>query len=813
MEKKLLHFLGFIIPFIVYSSANAQLVVVPCTGAQITKVNSKKQPLHPHAYNLVFDQKGQLHGNLPQNFFPDDQLSFYVGGKDLAQEQQKLFFQKAKVALEHLHVIQDDKNLTKILQMVYGLSAGDLADLEADYKKLIAPNPAKPNDTALYIPRIPLQATYYYTVSSDDINPSVQIPLNANIACGCGASWKPIYPDQNTINILLTRINLYNKRVNEWLDRTKDMLVPVTADRITRLNALDTHLQTNLNELTTIMTKVNAKDTAGISNAQVTKLIADDANLNTKIENEVNLNRSVGGVNDNLRNWMKYWFWYQRSPMPSLNPFPFFQDQDIVPDTSHLMALRSKIAFYQNALKNGSSSSSSLTDDQVTKDVKKIDSCNTAIQAQLSSFQNATALKATNKKLIDSFATTASVLNREIFVVSGTKKDDPIFWMRHHNAANHSEEMNFTPEKEYVESDHVVILTHNLTHSQQASVSLAYQPVVVDESQLGDLLNNSINLYNTSQTAATTGGGLNFELYSWKGNVPTRVIAHAHSDQLTASNIKKIQADIKNLMSLDRVIKYVVKQKNPEVAIQTITDTAAVYHAQKELTPSVISSQLAKYTVGVTQAPASSSANPTAPNSASAKGAPANALTITATATTTAVPVTTAAGATSKPNPVDTFRYRVNKLYRIYPMAGFAFTLNNFISVASNSAGTAPGLATSQPQSHYIGGLKVFFEKTDIRNTSFMWEDDEHGNPLFWTRTHFDLAVDLGTPLNNIYTGFGLDPIPGAAFNFGVVWNRYNYYQYSGGQQIINRSLYRPGFYIGLSTDAAVVAQIIKLFK
>ena len=146
-------------------------------------------------------------------------------------------------------------------------------------------------------------------------------------------------------------------------------------------------------------------------------------------------------------------------------------------------------------------------------------------------------------------------------------------------------------------------------------------------------------------------------------------------------------------------------------------------------------------------------------------------------------------------------------------MAGFAVTLNNFVSVPPNAAGTGPGLPASQSQVNYIAGIKFFFEKTDIRNTNFIWQTDQNGRALWLSRTHFDLAVDIGNPLNNIYTGFGIDPLPGAAINFCVVWNRYNYYEYAGGQQITNRMLYRPGFYLGLTTDASAVAQIIKLFK
>jgi len=94
-----------------------------------------------------------------------------------------------------------------------------------------------------------------------------------------------------------------------------------------------------------------------------------------------------------------------------------------------------------------------------------------------------------------------------------------------------------------------------------------------------------------------------------------------------------------------------------------------------------------------------------------------------------------------------------------------------------------------------------------------MLDKDEHGNKLLLSRLHFDLAVNATAPFNNIYTGFGVDPIPGAAFNFGVAWNQYTYYAYADGQQTVNKPLYRPGIYIGLTIDPAVVAQFITLFK
>ncbi|MGF7076208.1 hypothetical protein [Mucilaginibacter sp. 3215] len=163
--------------------------------------------------------------------------------------------------------------------------------------------------------------------------------------------------------------------------------------------------------------------------------------------------------------------------------------------------------------------------------------------------------------------------------------------------------------------------------------------------------------------------------------------------------------------------------------------------------------------------------------------------------------------------PVDTFKYRVNKRYRIFPMTGIAYTTNSFQDVASSSDGASAGKVTQEQQTHFIIGLKVFFNKTDIRSNKFFLGNDAYGKSVVLTRLHFDAAVDIVSPLRNIYTGLGLDLGPGVSLNGGAVFNKYNYNLYSNGQNTIIKTLYGTGAYIGLTTDVSVVADLFKLLN
>jgi len=787
----IIHVFGQTGPLLAQVSAIPSFQRLPDFNSDVTKSATSTD-------TLLFDQQGRLRGNLPQKLLFTDMLAFNVSGKNLFSEEQKQLIEHARKALKHIQEVEADSSLMNILNDVYKIKKTDLDNLAAVYKT-IADNSQV---VSAYIPLI-RKDTEYYQVKTFDTKGMNQIEMQANKITPFKNNCTPWFQDQNDLNISLTRVNLFRKVTLDWLNtNAKYFANPITATQLKTLKDLENQIPVISKEVRAFVKTAPSSQSTDL--VAIKKFSADAATLKNKVKIlATNIQVAVDLSAD--KDWLLNWFWYQNNSMPSLNPFPFVQNKDITADSSHLAALRVKISYYQSLIKTAGTTPS-ITVNSVNGYVAKIDSCNNALQNQMKEFQDAQLAQTQNQKLIDSFATTGSVLNKVILSVSTGSEKFPIFWMRHHNAANQGEEMTYKPQREYSQEDRIVILTHNLQHNQQASIQLTYQAVAVDESELGDILNSSLSALSGVSPLGIGGN-----------NTPAQILLNAQRTTSNA-NLQKLTDEYKLLMQLDVAVQYVIKQQNPPTFITEIIDSTSVYHTQKELTPTVLDSQQASYTVTVNQTTASTSviaaaANTPAPKSTATPGLTVTTTTSTASTTTQAPsgnPIMSTNSAASSNN---TFHYRVNKLYRIYPMAGFAFTLNNFVSVNPNTTGTGPGLPESAPQTHYIGGLKIFFKKTDIRNTSFIGDVDEHGDPLFWTRVHFDLAVDLDAPLNNIYTGFGLDPVPGAAFNFGVVWNRYTYYEYSGGQQTINKPLYRPGIYIGLTTDAAVVAQIIKLFK
>jgi hypothetical protein len=110
-------------------------------------------------------------------------------------------------------------------------------------------------------------------------------------------------------------------------------------------------------------------------------------------------------------------------------------------------------------------------------------------------------------------------------------------------------------------------------------------------------------------------------------------------------------------------------------------------------------------------------------------------------------------------------------------------------------------------------GLKVFLRKIDIRNPKFITGKDDHGKCLFLSRTSIAVGVDVSKPLNNIYTGLGFDLWPGFCVNLGGVFNKYNYNVYNNNQLVQSKTSYRPGFYLGVSTDVSLFMDLAKILN
>ncbi|HTA82976.1 MAG TPA: hypothetical protein VK783_08585 [Bacteroidia bacterium] len=283
-------------------------------------------------------------------------------------------------------------------------------------------------------------------------------------------------------------------------------------------------------------------------------------------------------------------------------------------------------------------------------------------------------------------------------------------------------------------------------------------------------LNKSINSFNINNAASTL--------------ININNSAHYLQDTINkkAKIADKVLSDINQIMGFSANAKFLLSQKNPLTDLPKATiDT--VYHSQQGSL------------VYTTPTQVSYSATINAPIKKDTAKTPK-----TATNTNTNPPASM------------TYSYRVDKRYRIMPFAGVAFCTTRFTNFALNSSGTAPAKLTEVNITSTVVGIRYYFEKTDIRNDNLFWQKHDC-RCLLLSRLSFDLGVGIPNPISNIYTGIGIDIVPGFNLNFGALFNGYSYYNFLNSQYVVVHDTYRPGFYIGISTDAAVVMEVAKLLN
>lgn len=640
----------------------------------------------------------------------------------------------------------------QLLKLVYKIEESDLNLIVTDMDKI-----EKSSTSLTYIPAIDTTLSHY-KLKTEDTSPRSPLEFKANTSKAFHDKWTLKYDNQNVINLSLSKNELFKKSVYRWYTATKPTFKPLDISSFPSLKTLREQAKPLVTELEGILLKRKGD------------LISDLGTLklyNEKLGKLLDLLNEVYRLTDLSANktWVMSWLWYGGKGMPRLNPFDFgLDDRYSLADTSGLPALRLEVFTKENFLK--SVDYTKVTEATVEKMIKQISEARLEIGKQLQAYYGISEQKANNKKLIAEFATTSTALNKLSLIASISGGKHPVLYMRHHDALNAGVILNPLEEIEYLESDRVFILTHNLSAQQKAAVTLKYATIENDQSPMTEIITSVLKEINNVKGVTFGGRDKDKELL-----------------QLSTEVNKKI-GRIKAKLPYLQAIEYVLNQENPNLEIKEVEGVNEIYHTQRDRTPKMEGSVQATYTVSIADESKNEATGLTEPASVAKFSIPA-----------------------------DTFRYRINKLYRIFPMAGIAYTLNDFGNLPADASNSSPGLIETEKTTHFFVGLKVYLKKIDIRNTNFIAGRDSHQKPLFWTRTHIDVGFDLADPLRNIFTGAGIDPWTGISVNFGAVWNRYDYFTYAQGIQSSKQRLYRPGFYIGLSTDITLFAQIAKLLS
>ncbi|MDF2190187.1 hypothetical protein [Paraflavitalea sp. CAU 1676] len=710
--------------------------------------------------DIQFDRTGKITSSLPERFGKEDKVIFRMSdSKESFENYLKNYKDRLRQAISTLTTLKDDKQKMKLLEVVYDIKGSDIDLVIAELKTLVD---APVGNDVVYMPRFKEADKNYigFTLGNTAVAGAEVVAPNANTA---PMAVKPFGPDAQ-INFSVTKKDPFKKLVMGWLQSTKDSyggaidLGPVQ-QVVAAIEKTAAEVGAFAGKVRPDIARFTEESVSGDENALIKKytpLFNEILQQTGKFQGQVDaLNKKLittVALHDK-KNWMLKWLWYQRNQLPALNPLGFSESIGAAPDTSMLEGIRTRLQVRETFLKSNLDKLKPAQIDSVLNvidaDKKKINE----VQKAVKKFAENSSL---NSKAATSFSTVSTDLYNGILYVED--KSNIYYWMRHHNAAANYQLMNTLETDEFLETDKVVILAHNLTPNERASLNLSFAAITNDASLLTDQL---LPVIATLGSAILKTGG--------PGMVTLKQKA-AEADK----GLRRLVASLEELQDNTRYLDYLLQQSNPPLDIEERTEKSMAYHSE------------------VT--------NPVKKEKGPRK----------ATYYLNTVVLNAQGGDSVKLDkvPTDTFSYRINKLYRLFPMAGIAWVPQRLASVSQDSTGKFS--INEEAAVKFVVGLKVYLRKTDIRSPKFITARGRDGEPLIWSRTSLTLAFDIKKPLDNIYTGVGLDLWPGFCVNFGGMFNKYNFKSYKNGQVFKENKQYRGAFYMGVSTDLTLFAELSK---
>jgi len=462
--------------------------------------------------------------------------------------------------------------------------------------------------------------------------------------------------------------------------------------------------------------------------------------------------------------WFEEWLWYTGG-VPKLNPFDFIDPAIIVlPDTTDLSILKAMI-----------SARSKMIAELKPTDKGYLTIIDTLIAAQkrlsdklyegTSRYKKYLAMIQSNQGKIDDFRSYSEIMNRVKLYGSKSGKDDPWTFTRNHDASDGYSLMSNPVKDEYLESNSVVIINHNIPGNHQ--VNIFYRSAVVTN-DMPEWEGIFIDAVGKIQALKKDLPAVNLQGHNL---IKRNMVDTFNADNLEYARINaSISALIEILKEKIKILQTIELQSNPYKGIKAKEPDSSKYYSKVYNTPKKSKGARIFYYSFKDELDKKDLA------------------------------------------PVDTFSYRINKLYRILPTAGFVYTpWPGFVNLTLNSAGTQPESRDIVHPVNFVAGLKFhIIRPLDIRSPKIFWGKDENQRCLFASRLSLIGMFNVLNPLADQFAGIGLDLIPGLCITAGAHFNYYDYYDFSGGTST-TKKMYRTGLYVGLLTDVSVVAEIIKL--
>ncbi|WP_431291971.1 hypothetical protein [Pedobacter sp. P26] len=289
-----------------------------------------------HAQSIYFNDKGQVFGNLPNKLETGSKLTFEVSGEDLGTAAQKQISERAKACKTRILAIQKDPDIMEQLKLVYQITPDDLKKVLTDMDAI-----DKASQSLTYIPAIDTSISHYQLYSKD-ISLTFDLKIHSNVPFEYNKpGWTLKYPNQNLLNLQLSRNELFKKSVYNWYAQTRVLFHTPDAGSLSDLKIASEKAKPVALAINAILQKrknyLNSIDTLKRYNQQLDVLLEKLDKL-----------PDISLLSEN-KNWVLKWLWHGGEGMPKLNPFDFISDTRYeLPDTSGLPAKRMEVFTKEN---------------------------------------------------------------------------------------------------------------------------------------------------------------------------------------------------------------------------------------------------------------------------------------------------------------------------------------------------------------------------------------------------------------------------------------------------------------------------------
>ncbi len=153
------------------------------------------------------------------------------------------------------------------------------------------------------------------------------------------------------------------------------------------------------------------------------------------------------------------------------------------------------------------------------------------------------------------------------------------------------------------------------------------------------------------------------------------------------------------------------------------------------------------------------------------------------------------------------FAYRINKLYRFWPAAGFVYSYAKDPEVNINEDGSLSSKYFNGM--HVIAGLKIHPWKTSVMDPDFIWSNERR--PIFdYRKLYGFVGVDVTSAAKQYFVGGGIDLWSGLSLTGGSHIIRKQQEKYVNGKVEKKEYLDAKNLYVGVNIDITLAVKLVQ---